>query len=97
MMKPTARFINCARGVLVDQQALTDALNEDRIAGAAIDVYPAEPPVDNPLLKAKNVVLAPHLGAWTKEAQLAVATEAVDVLLAWLRDGKKISPVNKLA
>ncbi len=94
MMKSTAVIVNCARGELLDEQALADALNHDRIAGAAIDVFSSEPPIGNPLLKAKNVVLTPHLGASTAEAQLAVAEEAARVLLDYLTKGEIHSAVN---
>ncbi|MEE9161978.1 MAG: hydroxyacid dehydrogenase, partial [Candidatus Neomarinimicrobiota bacterium] len=69
-MKPTARLINCARGGIVDEDALATALGEGTIAGAAVDVFVSEPlPTDHPLLKAPHVLLTPHLGASTKEAQ----------------------------
>ena len=61
-MKPGGRLINCARGALVDEQALADALNTGHLGGAAIDVYSKEPPTDSPLLTAPNIVLTPHLG-----------------------------------
>ena len=77
-MKPTAFLVNAARGGVVDEAALAEALRAGTIAGAAIDVYSAEPPApDNPLLGAPNTVLTPHLGASTAEAQVAVAEEAV--------------------
>lgn len=69
-VKPTVLIVNAARGGLIDEQALADALAEGRIAGAGIDVYVTEPPsADNPLLRAPNIVLTPHLGASTEEAQ----------------------------
>ena len=69
-VKPTVLIINAARGGLIDEQALADALTEGRVAGAGIDVYVKEPPPkDNPLLSAPNIVLTPHLGASTAEAQ----------------------------
>ena len=69
-VKPNLILINAARGGLVDEQALADALKEGRVAGAGVDVYVKEPPAaDNPLLSAPNVVLTPHLGASTEEAQ----------------------------
>jgi len=93
-MKPGARLINCARGALLDENALADALNTGRIAGAAIDVYENEPPKDSPLLTAKNIVLTPHLAASTAEAQLRVSTDAVESLLAYLKNGEVRSAVN---
>lgn len=94
MMKPEASLINCARGALIDEAALADALNAGRLGGAAIDVYAQEPPVDSPLLRARNVVLTPHLAASTIEAQAQVSVDAVDALLAYLIDGEIRSAVN---
>ncbi len=69
-VKPSVLIVNAARGGLIDEQALADALTEGRVAGAGIDVYVSEPPAKgNPLLTAPNVVLTPHLGASTAEAQ----------------------------
>ncbi len=83
-MKPTAYLINCARGDIVDEQALCDALRAGRIAGAALDVFPDEPHVNPSLVACPNIVLTPHLGASTQEAQsgaaLQVARQVVDVL-----------------
>ena len=93
-MKPGAHLVNCARGKLIDEAALANALNEDRIAGAAIDVYEKEPPEGSPLLSAKNVVLTPHLAASTAEAQSRVSTDAVEALLAYLLHGEISSAVN---
>ena len=85
-MQPHALFINWARGALVDAQALTDALNEERIAGAAVDVFDLEPPLpaDEPLLHAKNIILTPHIAYSTEESMLRRARIAVDNLTAWL-------------
>ena len=69
LMKPTARLVNVARGGLIDEEALATALREGWIAGAAIDVFAREPLTDSPLLGLDNVVLTPHLGASTDEAQ----------------------------
>lgn len=93
-MKPGARLINCARGKLVDESALADALNRGHLGGAAIDVYEKEPPTGSPLLTAKNVVLTPHLAASTAEAQARVSTDAVEALLAFLLRGEIRSAVN---
>lgn len=69
LMKPTAFIVNVARGGLVDEAALYTALKSRRIAGAGLDVFVAEPPTGSPLLELENVVLTPHLGASTDEAQ----------------------------
>ncbi len=74
-MKKTARIINCARGGLIDEAALAKAVLEKKIAGAAIDVFEAEPPKTNPFLNIPQVIMTPHLGASTEEAQIAVSVE----------------------
>jgi D-3-phosphoglycerate dehydrogenase len=86
LAKPGVRIINCARGGLIDEAALAEALKSGRVAGAALDVYEAEPPpADNPLRGLPNVVMTPHLGASTAEAQemvgIEVAIQVRDVLL----------------
>ncbi len=85
LMKPTARLVNAARGGVVDEEALYDALRDGIIAGAALDVFAVEPTTTSPLFSLENVVVTPHLGASTREAQdkagLQVA-EAVNLALA---------------
>ncbi len=93
-LKSTARIINCARGGIVDEAALAQALKDGKVAGAAIDVYSAEPPKDNPLLDAPNIVLTPHLGASTREAQLRVSLDAADALIECLVHNRVTNAVN---
>ena len=86
-MKPSAVFINCARGPIVDNKALAEALNKGAIAGAAIDVFDMEPPLpeDYPLLHAKNTLLTPHVAFLTKEAMVRRARIEFDNVYAYLR------------
>ncbi len=84
--KPGLRLINTARGGLVDAQALRDAVDEGRLAGAAIDVFAEEPPPqDNPLLHSDRIIVTPHLGASTTEAQERVAVDVAEQVLMVLR------------
>ncbi|MDY3119287.1 MAG: 2-hydroxyacid dehydrogenase family protein [Peptoniphilus sp.] len=93
-MKPTATFINAARGPLVDEQALADALKSGTIAGAALDVYEFEPEVTAELLDLNNVTLAPHLGNATVEARLEMGNACVDNLEDFLAGKKPRNQVN---
>ncbi len=86
-MKPGVLLLNVARGGVIDEQDLADALRSGRVAGAGIDVYNAEPPTGSPLLDAPNTLLTPHLGASTAEAQVAVAEEVAEQILEVL-DGR---------
>ena len=80
-MKKGVRIINCARGGIVDEVALVDAIKEGKVAGAAIDVFEKEPPsADYELLKLDNVITTPHLGASTEEAQVNVAIEVAEIV-----------------
>ncbi len=85
MMKNSVRIINCARGGIINEKDLYDALIDGKVAGAALDVFEKEPPENNPLLTHDNVIATPHLGASTKEAQenvaIAVAEQVVDYLI----------------
>jgi len=84
ILKPTARIINCARGGVVDEQAVAAALHDGSLAGAAFDVFGEEPPTGSPLLSAPHSVLTPHLGASTVEAQTNVAVDVADQVIAIL-------------
>ncbi len=98
LMRKGARVINCARGGIVNEEALADALKSGHLAGAALDVFVTEPPPpDHPLLKMSNVVLTPHLGASTVEAQTSVAIEAAQLLIDYLSRGAIGFAVNMAA
>src|SRR5688572_28326606 len=88
-MKHGARIINCARGGLIDESALHDAIKSGRIAGAAIDVFSQEPPpADHPLLSLDEVIVTPHLGASTTEAQEGVAFTVAEQMRDFLLTGE---------
>jgi len=93
-MKPTVRLINVARGGIINEDALYDALTENRIAGAALDVYPTEPPKNTRFKEFDNCLVTPHLGASTREAQIGVAVEAAESLLDALRSGRVTNALN---
>ena len=94
-LKKGARIVNCARGGLIDEKALADALASGQVAGAAIDVFEQEPPTeDNPLRNAPNIVFTPHLGASTAEAQESVGIEIAHTIRAALLDGTINNAVN---
>ncbi|MFO8069704.1 MAG: 2-hydroxyacid dehydrogenase [Alkalibacterium sp.] len=90
-MKPSAVLINCARGPIIDNQALAELLNEEKLAGAGIDVFDMEPPLpsDYPLRHAKNAVLTPHVAYLTDEAMVKRAEIAFDNTLAFLKGQPK--------
>ncbi len=96
MMKPTAFFINTARGPIVEHEALAKALRENWIAGAGIDVFPVEPPPKNdPLFELDNVIVAPHALAWTNELMRNNGYEASDNVLAIARGDVPGGVVNR--
>lgn len=89
-MKTGVRLVNCARGGIIDEAALYDALVAGKVAGAALDVYAEEPPTDWKLVKLPNVIGSPHIGAATHEAQGRVGAEVADKLIDFAR---KMQPV----
>ena len=93
-MKPTSVIINCARGGLINESDLKDALNNEIIAGAAIDVYENEPATDNIMFGTKNLLLTPHLGASSKEAQSNVAIDVANQVADFLKENKVVNNVN---
>ncbi len=94
-MKKGVRIVNCARGGIVDEEALLEALNSGQVAGAALDVFAAEPPpADSPLIAHPAVVATPHLGASTGEAQLNVAIAVAEQVRDYLLTGEVRNAVN---
>jgi len=94
LMKPSAFLINVSRGPLIIEQDLADALNNGRLAGAAVDVLSREPPSsDNPLLRAKNCIVTPHIAWATKEARTRLLNMAAANVRAFI-DGHSINVVN---
>ena len=94
MMKPTARIINCARGGIINEESLYNALAKNEIAGAALDVYPTEPPENTRFVEFDNCVVTPHLGASTTEAQIEVAVEAAEILVDAIGGGPIRNALN---
>ena len=93
-MRPGSFLINTSRGPLVVEQDLADALNDSRLAGAAVDVLSSEPPpLDNPLLRAKNCIVTPHIAWATKEARIRLIESAAANLRGFL-DGRPVNVVN---
>ncbi len=93
-MKPGVRIVNCARGGLVDEAALAGALKSGHVAGAAFDVFSQEPATENPLFNLPGVVLTPHLGAATTEAQENVAVQIAEQMSDYLLTGAVRNALN---
>jgi len=93
-MKPGVRVINCARGGLVDESALAEALKSGHVAGAAFDVFETEPATESPLFGIANVVCTPHLGASTTEAQENVAVQVAEQMSDYLLTGAVVNALN---
>jgi D-3-phosphoglycerate dehydrogenase len=94
MMKPTVRLVNCARGGIINEDALYAALAEKRIAGAALDVFSEEPPKNARFAELDNCIVTPHLGASTEEAQIEVAVEAAQILVDAIKGGPVKNALN---
>ena len=92
--RPGVRIINCARGGLVDEAALADAIRSGHVAGAALDVFETEPATDSPLFALDNVVCTPHLGAATAEAQENVALQVAEQISDFLLTGAVANAIN---
>jgi D-3-phosphoglycerate dehydrogenase / 2-oxoglutarate reductase len=93
-MKDGVRIVNCARGELIDLEALAAALDSGKVAGAALDVFPAEPTTQHPLFGRDDVVVTPHLGASTAEAQDRAGTDTAEQVRAALTGGVVTNAVN---
>jgi D-3-phosphoglycerate dehydrogenase len=93
-MKSSSVLINCARGGLINEADLKEALDNGVIAGAAVDVYETEPAVDSAMFNAKNLLLTPHLGASSKEAQSNVAIDVAKQVADYLLNGNIINNIN---
>ena len=95
LMKPGVRIVNCARGGLIDEEALLEALESGKVAGAALDVYETEPPAaDSKLLKNDKLVFTPHLGASTQEAQENVGIEIAHTIRDAILNGTVVNSIN---
>jgi len=92
--KPGVRIVNCARGGLVDEDALKDMLESGHVAGAALDVFATEPAKESPLFGTKNFICTPHLGASTTEAQVNVALQVAEQLSDYLVNGGVTNALN---
>ena len=93
-MKPGVMVVNCARGGIVDEDALYDALQTGHVAGAALDVFATEPPGEHKLFQLDRVICTPHLGASTQEAQTNVAVAVAKQIIDYLKNGTIVNAVN---
>jgi D-3-phosphoglycerate dehydrogenase len=94
MVKPGVRIINCARGGIVDEAALAEAVQSGKVAGAALDVFDSEPPKDSAVIGLDKVIATPHLGASTAEAQIKVAVDVAEQIVEVLHGRSARSAVN---
>ncbi len=92
--RPGVRIVNCARGGLIDEEALADLLNSGHVAGAALDVFVTEPATESPLFGAPNFICTPHLGASTTEAQVNVALQVAEQMADYLVSGGVTNALN---
>lgn len=93
-MKDGVRIINCARGGIIDEEALREAMESGKVAGAGLDVFAKEPPEGSPLLALENLIATPHIGGSTEEAQEIVGTLIAEQVLEYLRSGVAVNAVN---
>ena len=94
LMKPSVKIINCARGGIINEEALAKALEGGKIGGAALDVFVEEPPFNSPLLQFDNVIVTPHLGASTQESQVNVAIDIAKEIVSVLTGGLAKNAIN---
>jgi len=94
IMKSGVRIVNCARGGIINEAALAKAVEEGKVAGAAVDVFTKEPPTGNPLVGPEKIIVTPHLGASTTEAQVNVAVAVADQILNIAKGGLPTNAIN---
>ena len=94
IMKSGVRIVNCARGGIINEAALARAVEEGKVAGAAVDVFTKEPPTGNPLVGPEKIIVTPHLGASTTEAQVNVAVAVADQILNIAKGGLPTNAIN---